>query len=198
MYGASGVESPAVTVARAKVEVRWATAEALLGFEVNGFAKGTWEKAVQHLLLLHALRPGAVALAAEQHAALGGILAAAAGRSLGSFLSKGCSGSHVLATDMEVNDQTLDTAGKVFSQSTTETELKKNKVGKPLDAMVLAGSDEAAAKRTRVEQFWASIISEWLQFLRTRRARQTIGWEEFVSWVNERALKEGVEDPWPQ
>ena len=152
MYGAFGVESPAVTVSRAKVEVRWATAEALLGFEVNGLSKGTWEQAAQHLLVLHALRADAVALDAEQKAALRGCLTALAGRSLGSFLSKGCSGSHVLATDMEVKDRTLHTAGKVLSQGSIETDRKKNKAGKTLDATALAGSDEAAVKRTRIEQ----------------------------------------------
>ena len=39
MYGTPGVESLAARVARAKAAVRWATAEALLGREVNGFAE---------------------------------------------------------------------------------------------------------------------------------------------------------------
>ena len=198
MYGTPGVEAPAATVARAKVEVRWATAEALLGFEVDGFAEGTCEKAVQHLLLLHALHPDAVALDAEQHAALRGILAAAAGRSLGSLLSEGCSGSHVLATDMEVKEQQLEAAGKVCSQGFTETELKKDQGGEHLDAVAVAGNKQAAAERILVEQFWGNISPHWLEFVRTCRVGQAIDFEDFVFWVNDRAVAEGVQDPWSQ
>ena len=66
MYAVPSVESLAARVARANAAVRWATAEALLGREVNGFAQDTWVTAVQHLLLMHALNPDAVALEAEQ------------------------------------------------------------------------------------------------------------------------------------
>ena len=178
--------------------VRLATAEALLGREVKGFAEDTWTTAVQHLLLLHALNPDALALDAEQLAAFRNILTAAVRHSLASLLTEGCSGSHVLATDMELKEQKMEAAGKVCSQGFTETELKKNQVGEPLDAMAVAASEQAAAERTRVEQFWVNISPHWLEFVRTCRVGQAIDFEDFVFWVNDRAVAEGVQDPWSQ
>ena len=68
--------SGVAATARARVELRWATAEALLGCEIAPIADSclgceiapaaTWETAAKHLLLMRALNPGAVALNTEQ------------------------------------------------------------------------------------------------------------------------------------
>ena len=62
-----------LALARARVELRWAIAEAILSTTVDawdgGCSGGTvdaWVKATRHLLMLHGFRPGAVALDDEQ------------------------------------------------------------------------------------------------------------------------------------
>ena len=60
--------SGAADVARARVQVRWATAEALLGVTVEPGSshEQVCEKGIRHLLLLYALHPAGVALDGEQ------------------------------------------------------------------------------------------------------------------------------------
>ena len=60
----------------------------------------------------------------------------------------------------------------------------------------MAGSEQAATERTRVDQFWGNISPHWLEFVRTCRMGHRIDFEDFVSWVNDRAVAEGVQDPW--
>ena len=198
MYGTPGVESRALHVARAKAAVRWATAEAILGREVNGFAKDTWVTAVQHLLVMHALNPDAVALEAEHLTALYHIWTVAGRHSRVLFRTKSCSGSDLLATDMVMKEEKVETAPKVCLQGFTETKLKRNHGAEHLATGTVAGSKQAAAERTRVEQFWGNISPHWLEFVRTCRVGQDIDFEDFVSWVNDRALAAGVQDPWAQ
>ena len=102
----------------------------------------------------------------------------------------------MLATDRGVKEQKLETADKACSQGFTETKLKRNHGGEHLDAVAVAGSEQAATERTRVEQFWGNISPHWLEFVRTCRVGQGIDFEDFVSWVNDRAVAEGVQDPW--
>ena len=170
MYAVPSVESLAARVARAKAAVRWATAEALLGREVNGFAQDTWVTAVQHLLLMHALNPDAVALEAEHLTTLYHILTVAVRHSGVLFRTESCSGSELLALEDHRSDN--------------------------LSAVPVAGSEQAATERAVVEQFWGNISPHWLEFVRTCRVGHGIDFEDFVSWVNDRAVAEGVQDPW--
>ena len=172
MSGFPSLESLSARVARAKVAVRWATAEALLGCEVNRFAEDNWVTAVQHLLLMHALNPDAVALEAEHLTTLYHILAVAVRHSGVLFRTESCSGSELLALEDHRSDN--------------------------LSAVQVAGSEQAATKRAVVEQFWGKISPHWLEFVRPCRVGHRIDFEDFVSWVNDRAVAAGMQDPWAQ
>ena len=191
MYGTPGVESLALRVARAKVAVRWATAEAILGREVNGFAKDTWVTAVQHLLVMHALNPDAVALKDEHLITLYHIVTGAGRHTRVRFRITSCCGANMPAPEK------AETAPKVCVQDSTAMKLKRNHGDVQLGTGTVAGSKQAAAEHTRVEQFWRSISPQWLDFLRTRRG-QHIDFEDFVSWVNDRAFAAGLQNPWAQ
>ena len=99
MNGIPGAESRALHVARAKAAVRWATAEAIVGCEVNGFAKDTWVTAVQHLLVMHALNPDAVALKDEHLNTLYHIVTGSGGHTPVRFRTTSCSGAKMLALE---------------------------------------------------------------------------------------------------
>ena len=198
MNGIPGAESRALHVERAKAAVRWATAEAIVGREVNGFAKDTWVTAVQHLLVMHALNPDAVALKAEHLITLYHILTGAGRHTRVRFRTTSCSGSDMPAPDMLMTAEKVETAPKVCVQESTEMKLKRNHGAVHLATGTVAGSKQAAAERTRVEQFWRNISPHWLEFVRTCRVGQDIDFEDFVSWVNDRALAAGVQDPWAQ
>ena len=64
--------SDILAMERARVELRWATAEAILGYEVpnasgrDNMTLETWLRAVHHLLLMHNLNPSAVAFGEEE------------------------------------------------------------------------------------------------------------------------------------
>ena len=90
-----------------------------------------------------------------------------------------------------------ETVPKVCVQESTAMKLKRNHEDVQLGTGTVAGSKQAAAEHTRVEQFWRSISPQWLDFLRTRRG-QDIDFEDFVSWVNDRAFAAGLQNPWAQ
>ena len=91
-----------------------------------------------------------------------------------------------------------ETAPNICVQESTAMKLKRNHGDVQLGTGTVAGSKQAAAEHTRVEQFWRSISPQWLDFVRTCRVGQDIDFEDFVSWVNDRALAAGVQDPWAQ
>ena len=191
MNGIPGAESRALHVARAKVEVRWATAEAIVGCEVNGFAKDTWVTAIQHLLVMHALNPDAVALKDEHLITLYHIVTGSGRHTRVRFRTTSCSGANMPALEQ------AETAPNICVQESTAMKLKRNHGDVQLGAGPVAGSKQAAAEHTRVKQFWRSISPQWLDFLRTRRG-QDIDFEDFVSWINDKAFAAGLQNPWAQ
>ena len=88
-----------------------------------------------------------------------------------------------------------ETAPKVCVQDSTAMKRKHGDV--QLGTVPVAGSKQAAAEHARHEQFWRSISPQWIDFLRTRRG-QDIDFEDFVSWVNDRAFAAGLQNPWAQ
>ena len=90
-----------------------------------------------------------------------------------------------------------ETAPKLCVQDSTAMTLKRKHGDVQLGTVPVAGSKQAAAEHTRHEQFWRSISSQWIDFLRTRRG-QDIDFEDFVSWVNDRAFAAGLQNPWAQ
>ena len=174
MHGIPGAGSRALEVAKAKVELRWATAEAIMGCDINGFSKDTWVPAVQHLLVMHALNPDAVALKEEHLSTLYHIVTGSGGHTPVPFRTTSCSGAKMLALEQ------AETAPNIWVQESTAMKLERN---------------QAAAEPTSVEQFWNSISPQWLDFLRTRRG-QHIHFEDFVSWINDKASAAGLQNPW--
>ena len=170
----SVAESRALQVARAKVEVRWATAEAIVGCEVNGFAKDTWVRAVHHLLVMHALNADAVALKDEDLNTLYHIVTASGGHTPGRLRTTSCSGGKMLALEQ------AETAPNICVQESTAMKLERN---------------QTAAEHTSVEQFWRSISPQWVGFVRTHRG-QHFQFEDFVSWINNKASGAGLQNPW--
>ena len=73
-----------------------------------------------------------------------------------------------------------ETAPKICIQESTAMQLERN---------------QTAAEHTSVEQFWRSISPQWLDFVRTRRG-QHIHFEDFVSWINDKAFAAGLQNPW--
>ena len=189
MNDISSAKSHALHVARAKAAVRWATAEAIMGCEVNGFAKDTWLTAVHHLLVMHALNPNAVALKAEHLSTLYHIVTGSGRHTRVRFLTTSCRGANMPALDE------AETAPKVCVQDSTAMKLKRKHGDVQLGTGTVAGSKQAAAEHTRVEQFWRSISPQWLDFVRTRRG-QHIHFEDFVSWINDKAFAAGLQNPW--
>ena len=140
-------KSHALHVARAKAAVRWATAEAIMGCEVNGFAKDTWLTAVHHLLVMPALNPNAVALKAEHLSTLYHIVTGPGRHTRVRFLPTSCRGANMPALDE------AETAPKLCVQDSTAMTLKRKHGDVQLGTGTVTGSKQAATEHTRLEQF---------------------------------------------
>ena len=174
MDGIPSGESRALEVAKAKVEVRWATAEAIVGCDVNGFAQDTWVTAVHHLLVMHALNADAVPLKDEDLNTLYYMTAASRGHTPDRLRTTSCSAGKMLAVEQ------AETAPKICIQESSAMQLESN---------------DTAAEHTSVEQFWRSISPEWVGFVRTHRG-QHIHFDDFVSWITAKASEAGLQNPW--